>query len=61
MEAAVETLGAVVHGGEKGEGAAGVIVKISKVQSSMPNKAPEPELPKKKKDPLNCRRLSCRR
>ena len=52
MEAAVETLGAVVHGGEKGEGAAGVIVKMSKVQSSMPNKAPEPELPKKIKRPF---------
>ena len=41
-----------MHGGEKGEGAAGVIVKISKVQSSMPNKAPEPELPKKIKRPF---------
>jgi len=29
VEAAVETLGAVVHGGEKGEGAVGVVVKIS--------------------------------
>ncbi len=52
MEAAVETLGAVVHGGEKGEGAAGVIVKMSKVQSSMLNKASEPELPKKTKKPF---------
>ena len=52
MEAAVETLGAVVHGGEKGEGAAGVIVKMSKVQSSIPNTAPEPELSKKTKTPF---------
>lgn len=49
VEAAVETLGAVVHGGEKGEGAVGVIVKIQipnpKSQIN-PIKLPEIRLPK---------------
>ncbi|GEM_PF-5072361 len=55
VEAAVETLGAVVHGGEKGEGAVGVVVKIHDDKLQIPNpksqtafKLPEIKLPKLK-------------
>lgn len=59
VEAAVETLGAMVHGGEKGEGAVGVVVKIqipnpkSQINPNIqipktktPFKLPEIKLPK---------------